>query len=756
MRMAPLSYIGGGSWVRLEADGDVAAGLDHLSFSLDRAGETLFLFRPDWTVIDTLAFGLQSAGISEGRLPDGTGAVTMFPGSGSPAEGNYRLLTNVVFNELLSHAAPPLEQAIELYNPGPQNVDLSGWYLSDSTTNMRKFQIPPGTSVPAGGFVVFYENQFHPANGQGFVLDAGRGGAVYLAEADASGQLTGRRCVVNYGPAEMGVSFGFYDACLAREWTALETPTFGRAAPVDVGDFRRGTGAANTAAKIGAVVVNEIYYAPPSSAGAGAGQEFVELYNRTDLAVPLFDASFPEDTWRLRGAIDFDFPSNISVPPHDYVVVVDFDPAVDTARASDFRNRYGITGTVPLLGPFAGKLDNAGDTVELLRPDAPVGAGQGTAAYVPFIMVDRVDYKPQSPWPAGANGDGQSLQRSDAAGYGSAPLNWVADDPTPGFANAAGQPSAPVVNGQPQSQIAEIDGRAEFETAACGTAPLTYQWIFNGREIPDATNAFLVLEPLLASDVGAYRVRVSNAAGSVESDAAMLTVLGGPNRTPVVALTSPFSGAVFSAPASIGLLAAASDLDGTIERVEFYAGTVRLGTMTEPPFQFVWSDVSQGQWSLSARALDDQGASATSAVVVVTVRGGAGGLLDQDGDGLPATWETAYGLNDQDLSDASGDADGDGFSNWKEYMSGTDPRDPLDFLTLEAVLKTGSGGLDRTLRFFARQGKSYSVQYRDSLAEGVWNNLQNVPAQNASGWLEIADPGLAHQRFYRIVTPTQP
>lgn len=46
---------------------------------------------------------------------------------------------------------------------------------------------------------------------------------------------------------------------------------------------------------------------------------------------------------------------------------------------------------------------------------------------------------------------------------------------------------------------------------------------------------------------------------------------------------------------------------------------------------------------------------------------------DDDQDGMPDTWETAYGLDPLDSSDANGDLDGDGISNLNEYSSGTDP-----------------------------------------------------------------------------------
>jgi len=49
---------------------------------------------------------------------------------------------------------------------------------------------------------------------------------------------------------------------------------------------------------------------------------------------------------------------------------------------------------------------------------------------------------------------------------------------------------------------------------------------------------------------------------------------------------------------------------------------------------------------------------------------------DSDGDGMPDDWEAKHGLNPKDPSDASGDLNGDGYSNIEEFINGTDPRGP--------------------------------------------------------------------------------
>ena len=74
--------------------------------------------------------------------------------------------------------------------------------------------------------------------------------------------------------------------------------------------------------------------------------------------------------------------------------------------------------------------------------------------------------------------------------------------------------------------------------------------------------------------------------------------------------------------------------------------------------------------------------------------------LDTDADGLPNEWETKYGLNPNDASDADGDLDGDGFTNAEEFAAKTDPSDAkdhpdyLESLALELPLE------QTTLSFF--------------------------------------------------------
>ena len=93
----------------------------------------------------------------------------------------------------------------------------------------------------------------------------------------------------------------------------------------------------------------------------------------------------------------------------------------------------------------------------------------------------------------------------------------------------AGLPSAPpTITGAPLSRTNQCGSTATFTVAASGTAPLSYQWYFNGVTLTNATGTTLTWTNVQAAHQGSYTVIVSNFAGSVTSLVATLTVLPPP------------------------------------------------------------------------------------------------------------------------------------------------------------------------------------------------------------------------------------
>jgi alkaline phosphatase/fibronectin type 3 domain-containing protein len=91
------------------------------------------------------------------------------------------------------------------------------------------------------------------------------------------------------------------------------------------------------------------------------------------------------------------------------------------------------------------------------------------------------------------------------------------------------------------------------------------------------------------------------------------------NVPPTIAITSPENGATFgSAPAEVTITASASDSDGSLTSVQFFANGVGLGVDSVAPYQ-VTASLDAGTYALTAVATDNQGTTTTSAPVHVTV-----------------------------------------------------------------------------------------------------------------------------------------
>lgn len=91
------------------------------------------------------------------------------------------------------------------------------------------------------------------------------------------------------------------------------------------------------------------------------------------------------------------------------------------------------------------------------------------------------------------------------------------------------------------------------------------------------------------------------------------------NAVPVCRLTSPVNNTAWTEPAVITLEASAFDVDGSIAQVQFYHGTALLGTDMVAPYTWTWSDAPAGNYRLTAKAFDNDGAITTSLPVFIQV-----------------------------------------------------------------------------------------------------------------------------------------
>lgn len=473
-------------------------------------------YDPSWyPVTDGLGFALVVAnenqprdiwqkrhGWRAGTLPGGT------PGFEEPATSPS---PPVFVNEVLSYAAPPALKAIELYNPNPNDVDIGSWFLSDDPLT-PKYRFPAGTLIRAGDYLLLTEKEFDLAPGlfPSFNL-LPSGGAVFLFSAQTDGLLTGYRHGFSFGAALQGVSFGRHLTSTGAELFVAQTSLT--------------LGQTNSEPRVGPVVISEIMYHPPdvftnNAFWDNSEDEYVELHNLTTVAVPLFDPRSPTNTWRLRDAVKYDFPTNTTLAPGERILVVSFDPAGNSTATAAFRQRYGLTANLRLCGPWAGKLANDKNSVELVQPS--VVRLSATNTLLAEILVDKVEYHDAPPWPVAADGMGFSLQRLSEASFGNDPTNWQAASPTPGAPFPYGV--EPVISRAPVHQSVLPGATVIFSVEATGGAALLYQWRHDDENIPGAASATLTLTNVQTEHAGRYQVAVWNSSQSVASETVTLQV----------------------------------------------------------------------------------------------------------------------------------------------------------------------------------------------------------------------------------------
>ena len=88
------------------------------------------------------------------------------------------------------------------------------------------------------------------------------------------------------------------------------------------------------------------------------------------------------------------------------------------------------------------------------------------------------------------------------------------------FAQAA---STPVLAGR----------KVVFISSAEGTTPFTYVWYKDGVAIPNETQSTLTIDSVSAANAGTYKVRISNSAGSADSNEIAIVIPQGPTRATI-------------------------------------------------------------------------------------------------------------------------------------------------------------------------------------------------------------------------------
>ena len=201
--------------------------------------------------------------------------------------------------------------------------------------------------------------------------------------------------------------------------------------------------------------------------------------------------------------------------------LADYRVVVGNSAGSVISNVATLSGT----GAF--------QPVIITQPASLTVAAGGTASFI-VEATGATSYQWYKDGTAitGATGTSLSMTNVQAANAGSYKVvvsNSAGTSVTSNAATLTVLYTAPVITSQPVSVSAFQGQTVTFNVTATGSAPLIYQWLKNGVPIDAASTPTLTLSDVQPTDADTYTVVISNAAGSVTSNPATLTLVYAPS-----------------------------------------------------------------------------------------------------------------------------------------------------------------------------------------------------------------------------------
>jgi endo-1,3(4)-beta-glucanase len=163
---------------------------------------------------------------------------------------------------------------------------------------------------------------------------------------------------------------------------------------------------------------------------------------------------------------------------------------------------------------------------------------------------------------------------------------------------------------------ATLDGSGSFDP---GAEPLTYKWTqLYGPTVVTFSNSTLPNPTVSSMEKGVYQfsLKVTNSSNS-DTDEMYVIVSETANIPPTVAITFPENNSEVTVGKSFEVTAEASDLDGSVIKVDFYESEILIGTSSSPPFFIEWTIDQTGEHMITAIATDNNGNTATSQPVTL-------------------------------------------------------------------------------------------------------------------------------------------
>jgi len=225
--------------------------------------------------------------------------------------------------------------------------------------------------------------------------------------------------------------------------------------------------------------------------------------------------------------------------------------------------------------------------------------------------------------------------------------------------SAAGQPlhSAPV-------RFSVTAGQSQLATSSDANAALSSTVVIR-------TDANGLVDSYYRTPAGQSAAgTVSAQAGSAAAQFVFSNQTGSNNQPPAVVVTAPATDTIIKESFGLVLAANASDADGSISKVEFYADGEKLSESATAPYFFAWSSPSYGVHVITAKATDSAGSSTTSLPVTIMYTEAAAPMLFHG-------FETSEGFSLGPL---------DGQNSWESPVEGVTVTSSESHTGLQALL----------------------------------------------------------------------
>jgi len=227
---------------------------------------------------------------------------------------------DVVINEFMANNKTILDPNgeyadwIELYNNSNENYDLSNTYLSNDKSNLLKWKLPEGTSIPKNGYLIIWADNDLSQTGLHSNFDISENGGILLF-SNSDGSIIDS---ISYGTQKENISFSRI--------------------PNGSGDFVQTKPTPNMINSIGSiqfqnVVINEFMSQNSTTIADPSGQydDWIELYNNTNSEIDL-SGCYLSDSY--SNTTKWSFPSNTKIPAKGYLLIwADEDSAQEGLHA---------------------------------------------------------------------------------------------------------------------------------------------------------------------------------------------------------------------------------------------------------------------------------------------------------------------------------------------------------------------------------------------------------------------------------------